>query len=147
MDLLLPCPFCGNSKAPKICDENELATCDCKSDNPYYAVVCIVNELEINTPNWETGCGASGGFAATKKEAVEKWNRRMPSIEDWASALEANKFCEICPYHKDGLCLFYADKEQINMSMACYNAALEWVTRFFQYPKSMMGATEVEVEE
>ncbi len=71
-----PCPFCGNSKAPRICDENELATCDRKSDSPYYAVVCAIDEPE-NTPNWETGCGASGGFAPSQQEAILLWNIRM----------------------------------------------------------------------
>lgn len=77
-----PCPFCGNSIAPRICDENELATCDCKSDNPYYAVVCIINEPKIPTLNWENGCGASGGFAKTTYEAVTLWNIRKGGREE-----------------------------------------------------------------
>lgn len=77
-----PCPFCGNSVSPAIYDENLLNSCDCVTDNPYYAVVCSINEPPYPVPNWEKGCGASGGFAKTELGAVNLWNLRAGCFID-----------------------------------------------------------------
>lgn len=55
---ILPCPFCGNSWSPTYWKPegsvNQTIVCDVHSN----------------------GCGATGGYYGTKKEAIEAWNRR-----------------------------------------------------------------------
>lgn len=64
------CPFCGKTDATTITTCVEMAECEnfegCEV-NGYYTVVCDFNK---------GGCGASCGYAPTKKEAEEKWNKR-----------------------------------------------------------------------
>lgn len=69
MEELKPCPFCG-------CKNIVVDTChdleDCENfesceDAGYYSAVCDGND---------GGCGASTGYRATIKAAVEAWNRR-----------------------------------------------------------------------
>jgi len=63
------CPHCGRPNPVALTDYelNEES-----SDNPdycgYYTVVC---------PFTNAGCGATGGYRKTKKEAIENWNRRV----------------------------------------------------------------------
>jgi hypothetical protein len=76
MSELLPCPFCGNIVSVVVLDENELNGCDCRKENPYYAVCCAFNEVTPNTSNWKAGCGATGRFEPTKAEAIAAWNQR-----------------------------------------------------------------------
>jgi hypothetical protein len=81
MTNLKPCPFCGNETAIQVLDGNEiyLLTEYCADYNPnaYYTVVCTVNEdMAVPSPNWKKGCGASGGYAKTKEEAIKLWNHR-----------------------------------------------------------------------
>jgi Lar family restriction alleviation protein len=73
---LKPCPFCGESNTLFVADQNELEQTDDPVKNPYFTVVCSVNELETETPNWKAGCGASGGYRPTKEEAISAWNSR-----------------------------------------------------------------------
>lgn len=69
---LKPCPSCGETDTIGFTDCRELEECknfeccDYESDG-YVCVVCDANK---------GGCGASGGYAKTAKEAAEKWNRR-----------------------------------------------------------------------
>jgi len=62
MTELLACPFCGNEKARRLMDSEEL---NLLTGN-YTVVCCIFNE----------GCGASGGYKQSDHEAVEIWNVR-----------------------------------------------------------------------
>ncbi len=75
-DKLKPCPFCGKLTPLECVDENEaeyLSSDDSGySENPYFAVVCAVNSEGTEG----AGCGASGGYLPTKKEAIERWNKR-----------------------------------------------------------------------
>jgi hypothetical protein len=75
MEELKPCPFCGNSVAVGVFDENEMDY-DSVSENPFFTVCCSVHEHTCQTPNWKTGCGAASGYARTKEQAIKKWNRR-----------------------------------------------------------------------
>ena len=75
------CPFCGGVTCVRLCDTNEidyLNELDVGWEKePYYQVVCSMNEdSPIPENNWRQGCGSSGGFRATKEEAIELWNRR-----------------------------------------------------------------------
>jgi hypothetical protein len=64
----------------------------------------------------------------TKKYADKPTNYGMiKTTEDLATVLVDQKYCESCLYNRDGLCAFDADKESINMYMACYNAAVAWL--------------------
>ena len=66
-----PCPFCSNTDSLVIDSCVDLQNCEnyrkCDEEDLYMAVVCNVNL---------GGCGASGGFAKTREEAIAKWNRR-----------------------------------------------------------------------
>lgn len=71
-DKLLPCPFCGETGPVGVFNENQLNYVS-KSDknykeNPYYAVVCDITVC---------GCGGSGGFRRSPKEAILAWNNRV----------------------------------------------------------------------
>jgi Lar family restriction alleviation protein len=57
---ILPCPFCGSD----INDYPECMIIEKRRINPdMYYIHCI-------------SCGAHGGGGWSKKEAIEKWNRR-----------------------------------------------------------------------
>ncbi len=50
--------------------------------------------------------------------------------EELAYALIEQEYCESCHYNENGICKFFdADKEEINMHMACYNAAIQWLLK------------------
>lgn len=73
---LLPCPFCGNKTALKICSAEEALdstlprdACEC------YAVVCAAN------PKGFGGCGASSGFRLSREAAAAAWNQRRSNNE------------------------------------------------------------------
>lgn len=68
---LLPCPFCGHATAPQLATSADLDENWDDSNVPYYAVFC-----DASKPGGRGGCGASGGFAPTEAEAIERWNRR-----------------------------------------------------------------------
>jgi hypothetical protein len=85
MEELKFCPHCGNTTAIACLNSNEieylLSGDNGYSASPYYAVVCSVNEYsQIPSSDWQTGCGASGGYAPTKEEAIEKWNERYNEV-------------------------------------------------------------------
>ena len=66
---LKPCRFCGGKKlvlttSKGVQDCVNFGECN---ECGYYTVVCDFNK---------GGCGASSGYRATKKEAIEAWNRR-----------------------------------------------------------------------
>jgi hypothetical protein len=69
------CPFCGSRTAPELADSNDLEQLegDDTLPNPYFAVVCDVHA---------GGCGATGGYGATAKRAVSKWNKRREGDND-----------------------------------------------------------------
>ena len=72
---LKPCPFCGECAHVRIADSNEMEgvgpSDEGYTSNPYHAVVCSFTD---------GGCGASGGYRSTEREAIEAWNRR-PTVE------------------------------------------------------------------
>ena len=59
----LPCPFCGGRNL-EVLTSAEL--CDSGRDDEF-TVCCSYNS---------GGCGATSGYCKTKREAIEKWNRR-----------------------------------------------------------------------
>ena len=71
MEELKACPHCGKKDTVDFTTCVETEDCahfeECPEEEPYYCVVCNIHK---------GGCGASGGFAPTRQEAVEKWNRR-----------------------------------------------------------------------
>jgi len=71
---LKPCPFCGNTTAVAIVDDSDEVDA---LDTPQYTVCCCVNEMSpVPANDWQTGCGATAGWARTQSDAAEKWNRR-----------------------------------------------------------------------
>lgn len=57
------CPFCG-------CENIFVgSSADIIFDNDYEHFACVCDASE-------GGCGATGGFAQSKEEAVSKWNKR-----------------------------------------------------------------------
>lgn len=76
-EALKPCPFCGKTHTAEITTAQELAEQDSDYDGEFwqhsdsFAVIC-----NASRPNGPGGCGASGGFFATKAEAIAAWNRR-----------------------------------------------------------------------
>lgn len=63
---LAHCPFCGSSEAVSFIHASDLGN---KVDQ--HAVCC-----DASTKNALGGCGAVGGFALSKIEAANHWNRR-----------------------------------------------------------------------
>ena len=67
-----PCPFCSKTDSLVIESCVDLQDCKnydkCDEEYSYRAVICSFNL---------GGCGASGGFAKTREEAIAKWNRRV----------------------------------------------------------------------
>jgi hypothetical protein len=65
-EILKPCPFCGNSKKPRV-KHWEGDGC------PGYVVVCDATGFH-GSPG--LGCGASSGWGETPDESIVAWNRR-----------------------------------------------------------------------
>ena len=108
MSELLPCPFCGSTRAPEVSDVGECEECsefdDCgrrlenhtcegcdRWERPMF-VVCNYNV---------SGCGASGPYRKTKAEAIAAWNNRadyhgyeQAAIEAWESIKAWNSRAE-----------------------------------------------------
>lgn len=81
MSELKPCPHCGSLVALQILDQNEVDFIDRDnenwSDEPYYQVVCSVNEdSQAPIADWKPGCGSASGFFPTKEGAITAWNLR-----------------------------------------------------------------------
>ena len=72
-----PCPFCSKTDSLVIESCVDLQDCKnydkCDEEYSYRAVICSFNR---------GGCGASGGFAKTREEAIAKWNRRADNDND-----------------------------------------------------------------
>ena len=66
MSDLESCPFCGSKTAPKVLTAVEI---DQDVNAPDFAVCCQLDKR---------GCGATGCYALSPKEAIAKWNRRAP---------------------------------------------------------------------
>lgn len=95
MEELKACPFCGNSIAVRVLDQNEVEYREegdsDYADHPYYQVVCCINDdSPVPTPGWVPGCGASGGFRKTPEKAIAAWNHRA-APENKALTLEELK--------------------------------------------------------
>lgn len=57
------CPHCGKQEVLEIVCDDETEDC-----SYFYSIVCNLNK---------GGCGASGGYRDSKKEAIETWNKRF----------------------------------------------------------------------
>ena len=73
---LLPCPFCGQAHTMKLTTAQELAEEGEDDPEPWmhsdsFGVLC-----DASRPGGPGGCGASGGFFPSEREAVDAWNRR-----------------------------------------------------------------------
>lgn len=90
------------------------------------------DELKLETNNGTTKSDLLNIVKFLAREAVNLQAKIYKFEEEIATILAEQKYCEKCFYNKAGLCLFDADKEEINMYTACYNAALEWVTEYIQ---------------
>jgi hypothetical protein len=71
---ILPCPHCGSKNAPNL--SFETGTTEKKGENTietgdYWQVVC-----DASSDNSLGGCGASGSYHKTEKQAIKSWNRR-----------------------------------------------------------------------
>ena len=73
MTNLLPCPFCGQTKALEIITGCELMDGDQEfwEHQEHWAVFCSAKR-----PGGKGGCGACGGFAPSQDGAIAKWNTR-----------------------------------------------------------------------
>lgn len=69
---LLPCPFCGQSKALEIVTASSLQEYpDEYLHSESWGVIC-----NASTDDKLGGCGAQGGFMLSQSEAVALWNSR-----------------------------------------------------------------------
>lgn len=71
MSKIKKCPFCGSEEAPVVLSTEDMYADIIDLDETglglSYTVCCDV---------MSGGCGATGGYWATKKEAISAWNRR-----------------------------------------------------------------------
>jgi Lar family restriction alleviation protein len=69
--LIKPCPHCGGTNIECLSnyeiEEYEQEDINSDPHGVSYTVVCNVRK---------GGCGATGGFADSKEDAIEKWNCR-----------------------------------------------------------------------
>ena len=72
---LLPCPFCGKHQTLEVITGRELMDEDQEywTHSDSFAVICSAAK-----PDGKGGCGAAGGFQATKEAAIASWNTRAP---------------------------------------------------------------------
>lgn len=73
---ILPCPFCGHTRAPVAAHIIEFGD-DADADYPNYRVCC---RMSVG------GCGCDGGVYRTIAAAVAAWNRRAPTPQGSAPA-------------------------------------------------------------
>lgn len=68
---LMPCPYCGKSVARIVsCCENS-----CKDDDTG-CEFCGMKTVAVCCDFTKGGCGATGGYRKTEKEAIEAWEER-----------------------------------------------------------------------
>lgn len=78
---LKPCPFCLSNNT-YLLDANEIDQTTNPQTNPFWAVACCMNQQEeMNVCN-KLGCGATGGYRPTRREAIEAWNRRIEVVNE-----------------------------------------------------------------
>lgn len=71
-DELKPCPHCGKTESLIVGTDEEFGEV---GFGEYYQVCCSAY-MDFSSGRNDGGCGASSGYAATREEAIEKWNRR-----------------------------------------------------------------------
>lgn len=91
---LLPCPFCGQAHTMKLTTAQELAEEGEDDPEPWmhsdsFGVLC-----DASRPGGPGGCGASGGFFPSEREAVDAWNRRAALA---AAVAEPVAWCSLTP--------------------------------------------------
>lgn len=88
---LKPCPMCGKSVA--VVSTHKEMFCEDEyyddSNEETFAVFC-----DASKPHGPGGCGASGGFARTKTEAIERWDTRAQLSAQSVSAVQP--VCKTC---------------------------------------------------
>lgn len=96
---LLPCPFCGKQHTVKVVPASEIFG----DDEPYQHTESYAGMCDAAKPDGPGGCGASGGYALTEAEAVEKWNlRTSPDMADARDAALEQAACLVeCEYAAD----------------------------------------------
>ena len=111
---LLPCPFCGSTRAPEISDVGECEECvrfddclhrqknhSCEGCDEWERPMFVVCNYNIS------GCGTSGPYRKTRAEAIAAWNTR---------AELGSGTCRITASATDGLC---SDNPRIWFKLSC----------------------------
>jgi hypothetical protein len=83
---LQPCPFCGKTHTLIVGAASETWEADEHGPYPHtetYAVFC-----DASSEGRKGGCGGSGGYFATKEDAIEAWNRRNDPLVERVKELE-----------------------------------------------------------
>lgn len=108
---LLPCPFCGSTKAPEISDVGECEECvrfddclhrqknhSCEGCDEWKRPMFVVCNYNIS------GCGTSGPYRKTRAEAIAAWNSRAElgsgtcEMDEDIGATQTLLTCSECGY-------------------------------------------------
>lgn len=71
---LKPCAFCGKTESLIVGTDKEFT--ESEEGSGYYTVCCSAYSELTEDGRHDGGCGAHSGYAPTREEAIEKWNRR-----------------------------------------------------------------------
>lgn len=77
MPELKPCPFCNKTEPLYVISSYEDTSEEDDGNPESWAVVC-----DASSPPAKGGCGGSGGYALSIDEAVAKWNKQAPVVDD-----------------------------------------------------------------
>ena len=88
MSELLPCPFCGSTRAPEVSDVGECEECanfdgclhrqenhTCEGCDEWERPMFVVCNYNIS------GCGVSGPYRRTEAKAIAAWNTRTATTD------------------------------------------------------------------
>lgn len=74
-DELKPCPHCGKTESLRVGTDADFDDVDEDTVTGWYQVCCSAYQ-DYSSGRNDGGCGAASGYAPTREEAIEKWNRR-----------------------------------------------------------------------